>query len=219
MNTDQHIRIAIAEDHQLLRNTLTTVLNSQDDFQVVLKAAHGKELLDGMEKQEVDVVLLDLNMPVLDGREALKVLVDEFPHVRVIIVTMYFGQAYIEKYMKLGAHGYLSKDCAPEHLNVAIRDVYHKGFFVHEMTPISMIAQLIDEGKLVPGEPIEPISEEENEVIRLLCKSKPTEIIALKLEITENVVRDHISRILTKLSAKDTSGILAYAVQNGIHPA
>ena len=215
MNTDQHIRIALAEDHQLLRNTLTTVLNSEEDFEVVLAAAHGKELLDGVEGRDVDVIILDLNMPVLDGREALKVLVEEYPHIHVIIVTMYFGKAYIEKYMTLGARGYLSKDCAPENLTKAIRDVYHSGYFIHHMTPVKMISLLIERGHIDIPQAKEPLTNEEIEMIKQICDKRE------HMEITENTVALPIDsqhhELLQKIGARDATYVLAYAMKHGLY--
>jgi DNA-binding NarL/FixJ family response regulator len=217
MNASKIINIAIAEDHDLLRRTITSVLNDEKDFEVTIAAPNGAELLDGMRNEPVDVVILDLNMPVLDGREALKVLVKDYKEVKVIIVSMYYGLGYIEKYMKIGAHGYLSKDCAPLNLTTAIRDVYHDGHYIHEMCTTKLVSELIDDELIIPPNASQPLSEIEIEMARLICQKKSTDEIAEILKLSVNEIEQHQQSAMKKLGVRNTAGIMIYALKNGLY--
>ncbi len=215
--SEPEIRIALAEDHQLLRNTIISVLNDQDDFEVVIGAKNGAELLEGLETHEADVILLDLNMPVLDGRDTLPVIIKKYPNLKIIVLSMYYGEAYIEKYMRLGAHGYLSKDCAPEFLTQAVRDVYRDGYFLHEKTPAKVLSSLIESEVYVPKEPSYPLSELEKDVVTLICDQKENIEIAEALDLTEEQVARLRSEIMSKLGARNDAGIIGYALKNDLY--
>ena len=217
MDTKENIKIAIAEDHDLLRRTITSVLNDEDDFEVVIAVPNGAELLDGIKNKAVDVVILDLNMPVLDGREALKVLVKDYRETKIIIVSMYYGHGYIEKYMKLGAHGYLSKDCAPLNLTRAIRDVYHDGHFIHKLCTTKLVSELIDEGFITPPNASASLSEIEIEIAQLICQKKSTDEIAGVLELSVEEIENHEQRAMKKLGIQSRAGIMIYALKNEIY--
>lgn len=217
MHTKHVIRIALAEDHQLLRKTLVTVLNDEPDFEVLLAATNGAELLNGLEELEVDVILLDLNMPIMDGRDTLPILLNKYPDAKIIVLSMYYGEPYIEKYMRIGAHGYLSKDCAPDYLMEAVRDVYHEGVFMHERTGAQTLLSLIENEVYIPKESKYPLSQLELEVVVLICDEKNVEEIADALDQTQEEVEKIRFSIMSKLGARNRAGILGYALKNDLY--
>lgn len=217
MEQPQIIRIALAEDHQLLRNTLVSVLNDEPDFVVVQAATNGAELLDGLESCPADVILIDLNMPIMDGRDTLPVLLEKFQDSRVIVLSMYYGDAYTEKYMRIGAHGYLSKDCAPAYLKQAIRDVYEDGIFLHEKTPAQSLLSLIEDEIYLPKDPQYPLSDTEKEIMLLMCDQKSLDEIADTMDMDAEEVQANRQAIMTKLGVRNNAGVLAYALKNDLY--
>lgn len=217
METPYKIRIALAEDHQLLRKTIVTVLNDEPDFEVIIAATNGAELLNKLETVDVDIILLDLNMPVMDGRDTLPVILNKYKNSKVIVLSMYYGEPYVEKYMGIGAHGYLSKDCAPDYLKEAIRDVYFDGIFLHEQTSAQTLQSLIEREVYIPVEPDYPLSEMENDVVLLICDQKSdieiSESIDRSMEETEQIKQS----IMQKLKARNRAGVLGYALKNDLY--
>lgn len=216
MKSKKNIRIAIAEDHQLLRNTLESVLNQEDDFDVVHTAGNGTELLSGIKNQSIDIVILDLNMPIMDGRETLPVLKKDFPDIKILILSMYDGNEYIEKYMRLGAHGYLSKDCAPLILSSALRQLFEDGIFLLDDTPRAMLQRLIDENILIPPVQREVFSDDEISLIHMIYKEKSIQDIAAAMATTVESVEAMLAKIRNNLNVRSTIGIKLFAMKNNL---
>ncbi|MBO6763264.1 MAG: response regulator transcription factor, partial [Roseivirga sp.] len=127
------IKIAIADDHKLFREGLRFLMDQMDDLEVVFEASNGKELLEQMENHEPDVLLLDLDMPEVDGLEALKQLRPKFPNLGIIILTMHSDSKMVAYLMELGANSYLLKDTSPEEFRKAISSVIQEGFYFNKM--------------------------------------------------------------------------------------
>ena len=123
------IRIALAEDHQLVRQGMVSLLQEEDDFDVVFDVSNGSELLDALETQNVDIILLDLNMPIISGQQALKIISKRYEDILVIVVSSHYSDEFIWEAVNLGARGFLPKNSDIEEVEEAIRTVHERGYY------------------------------------------------------------------------------------------
>src|SRR3989338_5200250 len=138
------IRIGIADDHQLFRETLTKFIGNEPDLDVRISAKNGGELIDQLKTNKVDLILLDIRMPILNGWQTLAILNQRYPKIRVIILSAYYDDSYIIKGIKLGARSFLSKDCAPSTLYDAIYTVAQDGFYFEKISVRAMRNKLVN---------------------------------------------------------------------------
>lgn len=215
----KNIKIGIAEDHDILRQTISQLLDAENNFSVVIQASNGHELLRQMMDQPVDVVILDLNMPVMDGRETLKAIskMDGDQKPAVIILSMYDSQEHIRKYIGLGANAYLSKGCEYPTLVKAIKDTFKKGFHFNEQVTRQLVTEVMRDASKPSKNVIDlPLSEREIEIVRHICQQKTNPEIAEVLGISQRTVENHRLRIMKKIGAKTSVGLLLYAMRNGL---
>ena len=213
------IRVGIADDHDILRQTMGKLLQAEDNLSVVIEAANGQELLDKMVEEPLDVVILDLNMPVMDGRSTLKSLgrIEASRRPSVIILSMYDSPDHIRKYVSMGANAFLSKGCEYPALVRAIKDVHNNGYHFNQQVSRQLVSEIIrnsrKDSKLVIDT---PLSERETEILRLICQQKTSHEIAKILRISQRTVENHRLRISKKTGAKTSIGLLIYAMRNGL---
>ncbi len=213
------IKIGIAEDHDILRQTMSRLLQSESNLHVSIQAANGQELLDLMTETPVDVVILDLNMPVLDGKSTLKSISRMNPSIRpsVIILSMYNSDEHVRKYIGLGANAYLSKGSEYPVLLKAIKEVYHNGYYFNEQVTRNLISEVIRQTSKPGNNMIDtPLSEREIEIVQLICHQKTNPEMADVLGISQRTVENHRLRIMKKIGAKTSVGLLIYAMRNGL---
>ncbi len=209
------IRIAIADDETLFRKGMQILLADFDGLEVSMEAGNGRELLDQLEKTEElpDVILLDLNMPELNGVETAKILQEKFPEIKVIVLSTYFSKEFISKMLELGASGYLPKNSAPEEVEQAIREVHEKGFSytqpVMEVVRDSLTRKKKSRVAFGPD-----LTSREKEILELICKQYTTQEIGEKLFISSRTVDGHRNNLLQKLGCRNTAGLVVFAVQN-----
>ena len=139
---DKIIRIAIADDHQLVRAGIARILQENQDFVIVQQAANGRELLDAIKDTKPDVILLDLEMPILSGRETLIEIRKAYPNIKVLILTMHNNEAFIVQMMELGANGYLIKNTDPKEVTQAIYKVTESEFYFSDIVSMAMFCLL-----------------------------------------------------------------------------
>lgn len=129
----KNIKIAIAEDHAILRETITEMLESEDGLKVVFDTPNGQELIDKLVEEEIDVIILDINMPIMNGGEALTIIKERYPNTKVIILSMFHTQDHIESYLEMGANGFLSKGCDFRILVKAIKESHQTGHYLDDV--------------------------------------------------------------------------------------
>lgn len=213
------IRIGIADDHDILRQTMGKLLQGENNMTVVVEASNGQELLDKMVDHPLDVVILDLNMPVMDGRATLKSLgrIDASKRPSVIILSMFDSKDHIRKYVSMGANAFLSKGCEYPALVRAIKDVHTNGYHFNQQVSRQLVSDIIrnanKDSKLVIDT---PLSERETEILRLICQQKTSQEISKILRISQRTVENHRLRISKKTGAKTSIGLLIYAMRNGL---
>jgi DNA-binding NarL/FixJ family response regulator len=211
------IRVAIADDQELIRSAVSAMIEAHDDLDLVLEASDGVELLESVRAHRVDVVLMDIRMPRLDGIAASERLLREYPGTRVLVLTTYDLDEYVFAAIRAGASGFLTKDVSSEHLAAAVRAV-HAGDAV--IAPRAT-ASLIDFVARVP-EPadadvlLSPFTPRERDVLALLLTGASNESIAERLYMTANTVKTHVRSILAKLGLPDRVHVVIWGFENGL---
>ena len=212
----EKIKLVIADDHNLFRKGMTAMLNQIGDFELIGEAANGKELLDLLARVTPDIALLDLQMPVMDGVETTEHIQSQFPHVKVIIVSMHEEDRFIIHLLEKGVNGYLLKDSEPGEVENAIRRVMSDGFYYSDFVSKALHRKVIT--RATPPAPLfnskVQISPREMEVLQLLCEGLSTLEISEKLFVSPRTVEGHRLRLLEKTGTKNTAGLVAYAFKN-----
>ena len=200
------IRILIVDDQSLFREGLRTLLSVQADLEVVAEAANGEEALRQAAAVRPDVVLMDLQMPILDGVAATRRLRRDLPESRVIVLTTFDNDEYVFEGLRAGAVGYLLKDAPSEKLVEAIRAAARGESFLQPSVATKVVAEFARLAEATPARPqplVEPLSDRELEILRLVATGASNKEIAGLLFIAEGTVKNHITNILGKLGVRD----------------
>jgi DNA-binding NarL/FixJ family response regulator len=213
MEADEKIQILVADDHPMLREGLVTVLGTQQDFEVVGEAADGSEVVQLAERLNPDVILLDLEMPKMDGVAALEGLRDTGSEARTIVFTAYDTDERILGALQAGARGYLLKGASRMEIFDAIRTV-HSGDSLLQPVVTSRLLDHMSREQASP-EP-EPLTPRELEVLGLLALGLTNREIAGRLFITERTVKFHVSSLMHKLGAENRTETVTIAAQRGL---
>ena len=208
------IRIVIADDHPIVRQGLAAVLEQEEDFKVVSQAGNGLEAVAQARELRPDIILMDLQMPEMDGVEAIQKIKEEAPDIGIIILTTYDTDDYIFRGIEAGARGYLLKDSPPGEVLNAIRAVY-KGESLIQPRVASRLLDRFSQLARAP-DPGEVLSPREVEVLQLMAKSTVNKEIATELLIGESTVKTHIVHIFNKLGVKGRTEAVAEASRRGI---
>lgn len=213
-----HVRLLIADDHELLREGFHTMLAKYSNIELVGEAKNGQELVELAGKLEPDVIITDIKMPVLDGVTATKKISEKYPQVRVIAFTMFDEEALIVEMLEAGAHGYLLKSSAKDEILEAIQTVMQfRPYYCRETT--RRLAHLISKSKFDLRTGLEKplFSEKELQIIRMICDGMANKQIADKLKLSMRTIEGHRERIQEKMKTKNTAGIVVYAIRAGIY--
>jgi DNA-binding NarL/FixJ family response regulator len=209
------IRILIADDHPVVRDGLAAILNTQPDFLVVGEASDGQEVIRVVRSLQPDVVLLDLEMPVMDGVEALRQMRAIHPSPAAIVFTAFDTDERILGAVRAGAKGYLLKGAPREEIFNAIRVASQGGSLLQPIVASKLLQQIsAGTDERIPGQ--EGLTEREKQVLLLLAQGKPNREIAVELVITERTVKFHVSSILMKLGAANRTEAVSVAAQRGL---
>jgi len=210
------IKVAIADDHALFRAGVKTALSVKKDVELIAEADNGMQLLNLLKHIEPDVILLDIQMPIMDGIQTLPEIRKIRPEAKVIILSMHNDHSMISKLMEIGANSYLTKNSDSETIYEAIKTCFGNEFFFNELTNKALLAGLRTKRTDVYGGPEADLSEKELRVLRLMCEEKTTKEIADIVEISPRTVEAIRDKLKTKTGAKSMAGLVMYAVKNGI---
>jgi DNA-binding NarL/FixJ family response regulator len=205
-STHNLIRILTVDDHPLLRKGIAALVNAEPDLKLVAEASNGKEAIEAFRSHQPDVTLMDLQMPGVDGLEAIDTIRREFPQARIIVLTTYHGDTQVLRALKAGARGYILKGHVHKELLHAIRAV-HAG---QKCIPAEIAADLADHAA------DDALSEREIAVLRLIATGNANKEIADQLSIGEATVKSHVTNILSKLGANDRTHAVTIGLTRGI---
>ncbi len=209
------IRIALVDDQKLFRGGMKMILADRPDFEVVFEAKNGKQFFERLAFEPVDVVILDVEMPEMDGIETLERLRTTHDDIRVIMLTMHDSDRLINHLMELGANGFLLKDEDPDIVCKAVERVAAEGIFFRDYVSKALLKN--NRNKMNIGSLIKPkISDREMEVLQLICKEFTSKEIAEKLFISYRTVEGHRRSLQEKTGSRNIVGLVMYAVQNGL---
>ncbi len=211
------IKVVIADDHALLREGLAKILSLESNFLIVGEANCGDEAIALTRTLKPDVVLMDINMPGLNGIEATKIIKEEMPQVGIIALTIHEDEEYIFELVRAGVSGYILKDIQPEQLIKAIKDVAEGKTAIQP----NITAKLLGEFNRLSDRKTnmfscDQLTARELEVIKLIAQGMPNKEIASTLYISEKTVKNHITNIFRKLNVEDRTQAALFAVKNKI---
>ncbi len=200
------IRILAVDDHPLFRSGIAALLATQPDMSLVAEASNGREAIERFRAHRPDITLMDLQMPEMNGLDAMIAIRDEFPEARIIVLTTYTGDVQVLRAMKTGARAYLLKNLLDKELLQTIRAV-HAGKKTLAAEASYELAEHATDDALTPGEV---------EVLRLIAAGNANKQIAAELSITEETVKGRVKNILSKLGANDRTHAAMIGVKRGI---
>jgi two-component system invasion response regulator UvrY len=215
INPARKIQVAITDDHTLLRNALARVVNSFDGYTVLLEADNGKDLRNKIMKHLVpDVVLLDVNMPEMDGFETTLWLRKNYPHIKILALSMLSDEKTIIKMFRLGATGYLLKNTDADELKKALDAVINKNVYLSEYVSAKLVSGLHTDTE----ENIKPLllNDREKEFLRWACTELTYKDIAEKMNLSPRTVDDYRQSLFSRLKVHSRVGLVLYAIRNGI---
>jgi two-component system invasion response regulator UvrY len=215
MAVSKKIQVAVADDHTLLRSALARLIGSFENYTILFEAGNGQEVKDKLSKHIIpDVMLLDVNMPDIDGYETAKWIYKNFPQVKILALSMFSDENTIIRMLRLGAKGYIMKNAEPEELNEALDSVVKKDFYLSEFISGKIISGLhrnID----MPEEPV-VLTEKEIEFLQLVCSELTYKDIAAKMYVSPRTVDDYRNSLFEKVKVKSRVGLVLFAIRNGL---
>jgi DNA-binding NarL/FixJ family response regulator len=211
------IKLAIADDHKIFRNGLKATLEDCADFDLVIEASNGKQLLGMLTDIKPDVILMDIKMPEMDGIQTTTAIKQKYKDVKVLALSMFNEDKYIVDMMKAGASGYLLKNAEPEEIIEAISTVFHKDYYFNEHLSITLIKQLAGNNSATnPSQSLADFNEREIEVLRLVCQECSNQEIADKICLSVRTVEGYRARLFEKTRSKNLVGLVIFAIKTGI---
>ncbi len=209
------ITILIVDDHPIVREGLVSIVNAEDDLEVIGQAANGKQAVEFALEHRPDVVLMDLRMPVMDGVEAIRRLHNQAPDSRLVVLTTYDTDELVYDAIRAGARGYLLKDVASSDLTEAIRTVHRGGSLLQPVVVERLLDRLGPED-LEQSDPFENLTPRELEVLRCMSTGARNREIAEELVIAERTVKIHVGNVIAKLGATNRTEAVVTALDLGI---
>lgn len=208
------IKLLIADDHQVLIEGLVELLNGFEHIEIVKTVNNGQQVLDALNDHNIDVILLDINMPILNGLDACKKIKQKYPDTKVLALTTLDKGSFIQQMLKNGASGYLLKNTSQDELITAIETVYRGETFINEQTNKILLNSLMNQK---PNEAFIPtLTRREKEVLDLIAKEMTTNEISEALHISLNTVETHRRNLIQKFNVRNSVGLVREAMLKGI---
>ncbi len=214
-DSSKKIQVAVVDDHTLLRNALAKLIDSFDHFSAFFQAENGEELKEKLKKKYIpDIILLDVNMPGMNGFETAEWLFRNHPQIKVLALSMFSDENTIIRMLKLGAKGYIMKTAEPEELRLALESVVQKNFYLSEYITGKIVGGL-NRNMDHPDEQV-MLTDKEVEFLKLTCSELSYKEIAERMFVSSRRVEDHRNALFEKLKVRSRVGLVIYAIKNGI---
>lgn len=216
------IKVLIADDQELIRESLEIVLKTKEDIEVIATAANGREVIRNIRKEKPDVILMDVRMPEMDGVQCTRIIKENYPDIMIIILTTFDDDEYIYSALKYGASGYLLKGVSMDELYRAIQMVVRGGAMINpEITTkvVKLFSQMAqgDYAIQVDKKSLNELNEAEWKVMQRIGYGRSNKEIATELGLSEGTVRNYLSMILKKLDLRDRTQLAIWVVQTGLN--
>jgi DNA-binding NarL/FixJ family response regulator len=213
--TAKPVQVAITDDHVLLRGALARLVNSFDGYQVMMEADHGKDLRNKILAHQVpDIVLLDVNMPEMDGFETTQWLHKNYPFIKVLVLSMLSDEKTIIRIFRLGAKGYLMKNADADELKKALDSILNKNVYLSDYVSSKLVSGLHQDEEKEKGPVV--LNERDREFLRLTCSELSYKEIAEKMHVSPRTVDDYRQSLFTRLKVHSRVGLVMYAIRNNI---
>jgi two-component system response regulator NreC len=210
------IRIILADDHTIVRHGLNKLIQQQEDMEVIAQAADGHSAVELTRELSPDMVIMDIGMPDLNGIDATRQIIRDFPHVKVIGLSMHSGKKFVIEMLKAGASGYLLKDCALEELTTAIKTVAAGKIYLSPSITDVVVENYVRHSQKKESSAFSLLSQREREVLQLMAEGKTTKQIGQHLHISPKTVEGHRLRLMAKLNMDSVAKLTKYAIQEGL---
>ncbi|AXG71037.1 transcriptional regulatory protein DegU [Kordia sp. SMS9] len=210
--------IALVDDHLLFREGIKAIFQDEKEMKITLEASDGQEFLEVLRNAVVkpDVLLLDIRMPNLDGYETAKIVLEKYPAMKIIILTMHEEERHIIRMIELGVNGYLMKNASRNEVINCIESVLEYDYYFNNKITSIMRKVMMYKGKRTTTHIIHDLTEREIEVLTLICKEFTAKEIGEKLFISFRTVEGHRKKLLSKLNVRNTAGLVVLALKNEI---
>jgi DNA-binding NarL/FixJ family response regulator len=216
-DANYQVKVAIADDHTLFRTGVKTALQMRKDIQMVAEAENGMQLMNLLRHIQPDVVLLDIQMPIMDGLTALPEIKKLYPNIKVIMLSFLNDHSVISKMMEMGANSYVTKESGADMIYEAIRAVYENDYFFNDITNKALLSGLRTKRTAEATAPQEVhLSEKEITILKLMCEEKSTKEIADIVDLSPRTVEAIRDKLKTKTGTKSMAGLVLYAVKTGL---
>jgi DNA-binding NarL/FixJ family response regulator len=215
MNTNEPIKVAIADDHKIFRDGIRMALSGKEYLKIIWEAEDGKDLLHKIKIKMPNVLLMDIRMPEMDGVNAISLLRKEYEEVKIIVLTMYDDQEMISRMMEMGANAYLTKTTDPEEIYNAILGCMNDDFYFNDLVnkAVMMKLQHKKSSKQYYPNPIK-FTDKELKILRLLAEDKTTEEISKEVYLSPRTIETIRQNMKTKVGAKTIAGLVMYGMRN-----
>lgn len=210
----QKINIVIVDDHKMFLQGISLLLDTIENIAITGIATNGQEALLLLDNKNIDVILLDINMPDMDGIELSKIIKKKYPNIKILIVSTYSNTQIVSRLIRIGIDGYVLKNAGKEILHNAIKTIHNGGtYFTKEIAE----REQKNKTKLKKSQfYVSDLSKREKEILCLIAKELTASEISEQLFISINTVNTHRRNLLSKLNAKNTAGLVKYAIENGL---
>jgi DNA-binding NarL/FixJ family response regulator len=214
----QSISVALADDHVLFRQALRHLLEAEPDINVVGEAGDGRAIQSLVEQRHPDVILMDINMPGIDGVTATRELKSTLPHVRIIILTMFSEDGHVVRAVRAGADAYILKNSESSRVIDAIRAVCRGESVIEPQLATKLLSEFRRVSEFREDDGVAGLSQREVELLRLVASGLSNKEIALKLSLAESTIKNRLSMLFEKLEVKDRTQAAIYALSHGLIP-
>jgi DNA-binding NarL/FixJ family response regulator len=215
-NSPTPIRVILADDHTLVRAGIRALLEKLPNVTVVAEANDGREVLELVKTQLPDVVVMDIAMPGLNGLEAAERMAQEFPTVRVIILSMHHNEEYVWRALKAGVAGYLLKKAATAELETALQRIMNREVYLSREISERLPPPGLGEGLAQQKSPLEQLSSRQREILQLIAEGQNTKQIAELLKLSPKTIEYHRMKLMSALNVHDVPGLVRFALRVGL---